>query len=270
MSQPNVMAAAQDGFGPLLSDWRRRRRLSQLALSLEAEVSQRHLAFLERGRARPSRAMVLTLARALELPLSAQNDLLIAAGFAPLFPRRSLDDAALAPIRRAMLRMIERHEPYPALVIDADWRVVAANRPAEAMFGPLLAPYEGDMLAMFQGSEALRAAIENWDEVGPELLERLQREARADGRPDDPRIAAFAEMVEQTCGAREPPVPTGSQSPLLATRLRLGDQRLAFHSTLASFGGPQDIALAELRVELFFPADDATETALEAMAAAAG
>lgn len=266
---PQTTTAREDAFASLLRDWRQRRRLSQLALGLEANVSQRHVAFLERGKARPSRSMALMLGRALELPLAAQNDLLVAAGYAPVYPRRAPDDPALTPVRRAMDRMIRLHEPFPALVIDAAWRVVSANRPAQEMFGPLLAPVKGDMIALFVESAAARAIIENWREVGHELLERLLREARLDGRVEDERVRAFADMVARTCGPRPEPRPGVVASPLMETRLRFGDTRLAFHSTLASFSGPQDVGLAELRAELFFPADDATEAAMEAMAAAA-
>lgn len=257
----------EDAFGALLKDWRGRRRLSQLALGLDANVSQRHVAFLERGKAKPSRGMVLNLSRTLDLPLSAQNDMLTAAGYAPLYPRRALDDPTLAPVRRAMERLIHLHEPFPALVIDADWRMVAANRPAQAMYGPLLEPFGGDMIALFVENARARDIIENWTEVGHELLERLLREARLDGRADDDRIRAFTAMVHETCGPKPEPQPGAQPSPLMATIIRLGEMRLAFHSTLASFGGPQDVGLSELRAELFFPADDATEAAMETMAA---
>ncbi len=239
-------------FAHVLKDWRRKRRLSQLQLATEAEVSSRHIAFLETGRARPSRGMVLRLAQVLDLPRPEANAILAAAGFSAQFPALGLDAAEMAVVARAMEWTIARHAPYPALVMDRSWHIVAMNLPARALFGPAgLAPGVG-LLALLQDPAVLQALVENWAEVGHHTLQRLRREsARAGGiaalddaaaaLANEPRIAGF----HATAGRA-----------VIPTIFRLGDLRLPLFSTFAQFGSAEEVALADMKIELMFPADE--------------
>ena len=256
-------------FSEQLKRRRRERRMSQLDLSLEADVSGRHIAFLETGRSRPSRAMVLRLAEALQAPLPDRNILLTAAGFAPEYPERRLNDAALAPVREAMSRLLRQQEPYPAVVLDRAWRIVEANRIAAIMFAPVLEREDRSLLAYVNETPAYRATIENWAEIAPAMLARLKLE-RGHG-PENPaldkEIARLETLVAETCAAPESAAAPPSDALFLTPILRVGETRLTLFSTIAHFGAAREIAVADLQIELFFPLDAETEAFFQALAA---
>lgn len=251
-------------FGPLLRAWRNRRRLSQLDLALDANVSARHVSFLETGRARPSQPMVLTLAEALGIPREIRNQLLIAAGFAPVYTAHDRDDAALGPVRDAIRRIIERHDPYPAVVLDRVWRIEAMNRSARTLFGMAGLAEGASLLDQFAQPGLGAALIENWGEVGHHALRRLQNETAAAGGLDelDAAIAVLEADPDVAAFVPEPPLP-----PVTPTTYRSGAGRLSLFSTFAQFGGAEDIALSDLKIEMMFPADAETKAMLEGLAA---
>ncbi|MCX7287840.1 MAG: helix-turn-helix domain-containing protein [Rhodobacterales bacterium] len=247
-------------FPTSLRGWRRTRRLSQLALASEAAVSPRHLAFLETGRARPSRGMVLRLAEVLDLPRSDQNGLLTAAGFAPHFPALPLAADEMAQVRQAMDWTIRRHAPYPALILDRVWRIVALNAPAQTLFGPAGFAEGSSLLAAATDTAVFSTLIENWIEVGHHTLLRLKAEsARAGGIADldcaatrlaaNPAIAAYRPKTENRA--------------VLPTIYRMGDRRLAMFSTYAQFGAAEEVSLADMKIELMFPANEETRLLLQ-------
>lgn len=243
-------------FGDALKAWRTRRHLSQLDLALDANVSARHISFLETGRARPSREMVLQLAQTMNLPLRARNELLEQAGFVRVFAETGLDARALGPIRAALDHMLASHMPYPALICDRYWSLIDANPAARS----LLSPLQGDETApniarMIATNPVAREVIENWDEVIADFTSRLKLEAGRSG--GDPRLNALLELVGTAAPAR--PDEVSSAQPFIPVRLRLGATRLSLLSMLAEFGTPRDITISDLRIELFFPADQATE-----------
>ena len=260
------MSTTANGFGPLLREWRQRRRISQLDLALDGNISARHLSFLETGRARPSREMVLHLAEHLEVPLRDRNILLTAAGFAPVFRERKLDDPALDAARQAVELVIQGHEPYPALAVDRHWTLIAANDAVPALLGgvdpDLLRPPVNVMrLALHPGGLAPR--IVNLAEWRGHLLERLRRQAEASA---DPALVALLDEVRGYPApyARRPSPPlhvdTGIVLPFeLATEAGV----LAMFSTITLFGTPIDVTLSELALECFYPADAATAEILQ-------
>jgi transcriptional regulator with XRE-family HTH domain len=248
----------RESFSDLLRHWRGIRRVSQLELALRADVSARHISFLESQRARPSRAMVLALADALEMPLSERNALLGAAGFAPVYQARPPGDRALALPEAALAWMLDRHAPYPGLALDRHWKLIRANAPAEKLLSAAnVRP--GDSLLEACGPEgALRPLIVNWPEVARYLAARLQTEIEHHG--GNPLLAHHRDAI--LAGLKRP-IPDPA-SPLLPVIYQLGDVRLSFFSTIAHFGGAADIALDDLRIELMFPADAVTAGALGA------
>lgn len=250
-------------FGQALRDWRGKRRRSQLDLGLAANVSARHISFLETGRARPSRTMVLMLCEALDLPRAARNRLLTAAGFAPLYAERDWSAAQMAPARAAMERMLSRHAPYPGLALDRHWRLLRLNDPASHLFGAF-GIGEGDpLLDAMLDSPAMLDAIENLPELAAHLAARLRTESAHLGT--DPVLEARAARFDALAGpAHHPADPLPAFVP---TRIALGATQLSLLSTIAQFGTAEDIALRDLRIELMFPADEATRIALEGTAA---
>jgi transcriptional regulator with XRE-family HTH domain len=264
-------------IGRLLRQWRERRRLSQLALAMEAEVSSRHLSFVETGRAQPSREMVLLLARALDVPTRARNELLTAAGFAPVYRERGLEAPELADVRRALDFMLRQQEPFPALVLDGGWNIVLSNGGAQRLLGLFLEPAEvaalgpPNAMRLFYHPRGMRPYIVNWEPTAAALIQWLHRDViRGVGEPETGRL--LEELLSY------PDVPRqwrmldldASSAPFLAVELAKGDVRLSFFSLLAGLGVPYDITLHELRVECFFPADAASEARLRQLAPAAG
>jgi transcriptional regulator with XRE-family HTH domain len=251
--------APEPSFGRLLREWRGRRRLSQLDLANEAGVSARHLSFVETGRARPSREMVLRLAEQLEVPLRERNELLVAAGFAPVYGHRRLDEPDMATVRAALDLVLAAYEPYPALVVDRAWNLVAANH-AVATFTDGVAPFllepPANVLRLSLHPEGLAPRILDLAQWRRHVLHRLAREAQLTG---DPGLAALHRELAALPGGTAAAPPDGIAVPL---RIRSGDDVLAFLSTVTTFGTAVDVTAAELSIEAFLPADAATADAL--------
>lgn len=269
-------AAEATPFGRLLREWRTRRGRSQLDLGLDAEVSARHISFLETGRSRPSRAMVLLLGSALEVPLRDRNALLRAAGFAPAYRETALGDPAMAEIVAALRLLLKQHEPFPARVLDRHWNLVMVNdaylRILGILYGapcPLSAyavlpePRLNVLRVLFEPG-GLRERLANWAEVAGALVARVRREAAFEG---DRETRELLEGLVATAGFDEPATP-GHESPGLVIPVELdsGATRLRFFTTIATLGAAQDVTLAELRIEAFHPRDATTEAAMRDLA----
>lgn len=261
---------AEDGvpdapFARELRAWRARRGLSQRALAERAETTARHLSFLETGRSRPGAPLVLRLARALELPLRQRNGLLRAAGHPPAFPDRGLGAAQLGPFRAVIDQLLARHEPFPAYVIDASWRLLRSNQGGAwlwEMVGPAAA--EGNALLAMLRAPAVWEGLENRAEVGHQLADALERDALTSG--DAGLLADHAALLRLLADTPRPREVEGAP-PVICPRLRFGGQTLSTITTICRFGNALDLSLDELRVELVFPADAQTEALLRAMGA---
>ncbi len=248
--------------GPLLRDWRQRRRLSQMELALDAGVSTRHLSFVETGRSRPSPEMVLHLAERLDVPLRERNELLLAAGYAPHYSARSLDDPDLSHIRDALGRLLDGHEPFPAIAVDRHWNLVASN----GALGPLLEGVASELLV--PPVNTLRLAVHprgvaprilNLGEYRGHLLARLEREIKLTG---DPVMEDLYEELVAYPGP-EPPEPPDAGAITVPLCLATPDGgELTFFSTITTFGTAADVTVSELSVEAFFPASPETASRL--------
>ncbi|BCM70693.1 MULTISPECIES: helix-turn-helix domain-containing protein [Streptomyces] len=271
-SVPTASAAvtvAGTGVGPLLRAWRERRRISQLELALRADSSARHISFVETGRSRPSEEMVLRLAEQLEVPVRERNALLLAAGYAPRYPETPLDDPALDALRDGMERLIRGYEPYPALVVDATYTVVAANRGiARLLTGvaeELLAPAPNAMRLTLH-PEGLAPRIRNLREWRGHLLAQMEREI-ALHRSD--RLRALYEEVAAYPVPEEPPGAEPAEPVAyfaLPMRIEHDGRILSFVSSISTFNTPMDVTVAELAIETFLPADPATAAYLHGLA----
>jgi transcriptional regulator with XRE-family HTH domain len=259
-------------IGDLLREWRERRRLSQLALGLDAEVSTRHLSFLETGRARPSREMLLRLTERLEVPLRERNSMLLAAGFAPVYPERDLDDPVLAVARAAVDRVLAGHQPFPALAVDRYWTLVAANRVVPALLtgvAPHLLQPPINVLRLSLHPEGLAARIANLPEWRAHLLARLSRQVELTA---DPRLSDLLlelrgyDGSRETRGADESVSNHDQASVAVPLRLQTEQGTLSLLSTTMVFGTPVDVTLSELAIEAFFPADAVTGDLLQRLA----
>jgi transcriptional regulator with XRE-family HTH domain len=268
-SMPQLAAAvpAPTSIGGLLQYWRKARSLSQLALAHEADVSPRHVCFLETGRARPSREMVLLLASVLDVPLRERNGLLLAAGFAPMYSETRLDDPELGAVRVALAAILRQQEPYPAVVMNRHWDIVGGNDAAGAFFASMLgevrAREPANVLRMMFDPAGLRPYVSNWEAVAEMLIQRVQREA-VGGVKDGRTAQLLAEVLAF------PGVPSDLRRPRLDVPLlpvipvnfQKGGDAYSFFSTVTTLGTPQDITLQEVRIESFFPADAQTEAKL--------
>jgi transcriptional regulator with XRE-family HTH domain len=265
VSTVTVSRATESQIGGLLRDWRQRRRLSQMDLALEAGISTRHLSFVETGRSRPSPDMVVTLAEQLEVPLRERNELLLAAGYAPRYGARSLDDPALNEVRDAVSRVLAAHEPYPAIAVDRHWNLIASN---EAL-GPMLEGVASELLVppvntirLALHPDGVAPRIINLGEYRADLLHRLERAARITG--DE----TLRELRDEMLGYPGPEAPPAAAASAVTVQLRLaplpGDDgpELAFFSTITTFGTAVDVTVSELAVEAFFPADPETAARL--------
>ena len=259
-------------IGDLLREWRERRRLSQLALALDAEVSTRHLSFLETGRARPSRKMLLRLTERLEVPLRERNTMLLAAGFAPAYPERDLDDPALGVARSAVDRVLVGHEPFPALAVDRSWTLVAANRVVPALLtgvAPELLQPPINVLRISLHPGGLAAQIANLPEWRAHLLARLSRQVE---RTADLRLSDLLQELRgydsdrDTWDADQPVSDHDPASVAVPLRLHTEHGTLSLLSTTMVFGTPVDVTLAELAIEAFSPADTASAALLQRFA----
>lgn len=247
-------------FGGLLREWRETRKVSQLDLGLSANVSARHISFLETGRARPSRAMVLNLGEVLEVPRGSRNAMLHAAGFAPSYRARQHDEAEMAPINSALEWMLEKHMPYPAFVLDRHWNIVRANAMATMMLSQMGLAADANLIEALLDETSLPSIIENWQEVARHLAQRLRAESAHLG--GDPYLEEMAERLSTQVGASSPDIGSGTQA-IIPTRYRLGEATLSFFSTMSQFSTAEDIALADWKIEHLFPADEATRQMLE-------
>jgi transcriptional regulator with XRE-family HTH domain len=253
--------------GRLLRSWRTRRNLSQLDLALEAGVSARHVSFVETGRSRPSAEMVLHLAERLEVPLRERNGLLLAAGYAPVYGQRDLDEPAMGPVREAVERVLAAHEPFPALVVDRHWGLVLANASValltDGVAAHLLEP-PVNVLRLSLHPEGLAPRIANLGEWRAHVLERLGRQAAASG---DPALRTLRdELAAYPAGSPAPACDPVAGAIAVPLRLRHAAGELAFLSTVTTFGTATDITVAELAIESFYPADARTGQARRALA----
>jgi transcriptional regulator with XRE-family HTH domain len=253
--------------GEHLRQWRQRRHLSQLDLAMEAEISARHLSFMETGRAAPSRDMLLRLAERLDVPLRERNVMLVAGGFAPAFPQRALDDPAMKSARQAIEQVLKAHEPNPALAIDRHWNLVSANRMVMPLLGnvaPKLLQGSINVLRLSLHPDGLAPHTQNLHEWRAHLLERLHRQCEATADAD--LLALHEELTAYPVPPRTgPPVKVGD-AVVVPFRLRLGGNVLSFISTTMVFGTPLDITLSELALEAFYPADEMTAKTLREIA----
>lgn len=262
---------AASTFPSRLVWWRKRRALSQLELALSAGVSQRHVSFLELGRTKPSREMVLRLAAALDMPLRQSNELMLSAGYAPAWTETALDAAALAPIKSALDHMLRQQEPYPAVVIDRRWNLLQANKGAVAMVeflvGPLAPGAAVNLADALVGPDVLRPHLRNWTEVVWYFVRSVEADAAIDGTAETralhERLLGYPDVKDAM--ALAPPVT--ASAPVLPMHFEKAGTRLGLFTTIATLGTPQDITLQELRVESFFPIDDATRTVFRTWAA---
>lgn len=237
--------------------------MSQLALALQASVSSRHVSFVESGRSRPSREMVLLLCRVLQVPLRESNDLLLAAGHAPAHAESSLDGAELRAANAAIDLILGHHEPLPAVVMDRHWNLLRQNQAAARFFTQLLgnraSSGPANVLRLVFAHDGLRPWLANWSEVAGGLLERVYREA-----PGGVVDAKTQQLLDElgTAAERKALATAETRGPLIPLRFRKADLALDYFSTVTTLGTPRDIALQELRIECFFPADEATRRAL--------
>jgi transcriptional regulator with XRE-family HTH domain len=265
-ARPGAARTARHALGDLLRHWRRVRRFSQLDLATAARSTPRYISFVETGRARPSREMVMRLARALDVPLRERNSLLLAAGYAPAYPVEPLDSPALERIDTAISAMLDQHSPYPAVVLDRGWNVRRVNDGAFRLFSRLYAPDpfpdRGNALRMMIEPGPLRRSMLNWDTVAPSLFARARREA-VGGVLD----ADTAELVHQlenrpdVATLLDPPDPVGSAGPVLDVRFAVCGRVINLFSVVSIIGTPTDVTAQELRVESFFPSDEQTRAA---------
>jgi transcriptional regulator with XRE-family HTH domain len=265
-----------DGVGAALRGLRQTRRMSQLDLALAAGVSQRHLSYVETGRAQPSRELLLALLHELGAPLATHNELLMLAGYAPLYAQRPLASADMAPVRNALAQLLQAHEPSPALVLDASWNLIEANRGAQCLLRLLLgdeavpalmqnaSTEPPNMLRLLFSPSGLRRAILNFDECTQPLLQHVQQSLF-----DHPELATVLDEIKPWLpkgrGDNNSPHarPPAMTAPVLNTRLASPRGELRFFSMLTTFGTPQDITAASLRVEHMFAADEATKAVVE-------
>jgi transcriptional regulator with XRE-family HTH domain len=263
----------KSSFGWSLSEWRAVRRLSQLDLAMLTGISQRHISFVESGRAQPSRDMILRLADGLDLPLRARNDLLLAAGYAPAYLERRLELAEMQAARQALEMILRHHEPYPAIVMDAGWNIVMQNAAASRIVTRCVAAdalrllfpdgVVNFMKLMFSAS-GLQPHVVNWTQTRTVLLNRLRREAG--GRPDSPSETLRRKFASGVPTADELVFQDESPDSMFSLELRIGNARLRLFNTFTTFGTPQDVSLQELRIDMSFPADEATRLFLAAAA----
>lgn len=254
MSQATVEKA-----GELLRGWRRRRNVSQLDLAHRAGVSARHVSFIETGRSRPTSAMILRLCGQLEVPLREQNRLLLAGGHAPVHPEHQLADPPMGQINAAIEAILQAHLPYPALVIDPGWELVAANTAIWTLIGnlpPRLLEPPINVIRLSLDPEGLAPQIVNLEQWRELLVARLRREYDL-GR--DPQLA---ELIEEFAATPAPEVGMAPTELVVPLRLRVGEVELSLLSTTTVFGTPREVTLSELAIEAFYPGDDATRAAL--------
>lgn len=277
LKKTDQVSTEANRFGPLLKSWREQRKQSQLKLSLQAGISQRHLSFLESGRAKPSREMVLLLGEVLEMPFRECNLLLNAAGFTASFQQRDLHGDEMMAVRGALDTMLDHHQPYPAIVIDKCWNLLNTNAAADAFIGLLgdtdslwkkiSGDKEPNVMRLTLHPQGLQSRIKNWNSVSTLLLSRLLREVNAD--PGNMELSTLYNELTQLPGIPEnwrKTVWNNTLQPVLPLELDVGGDTLSIFSMISTFGTAVDITADELRVELFFPSDDFSERFLRQLA----
>jgi len=264
--------AAPEGFPRLLRSWRSKRRLSQLELALRSGVSQRHLSFLESGRARPSRSMILQLSETLEVPLRERNDWLLAAGFAPLFRERPLDDPQMTQVMTAVRMMLKNHEPFPAVAIDRAWNIRLSNEPFDGLVAMLgneiwtrIGGAERNLMRLFFHPNGIRPFVVNWTAIAPLLWHRARREAEALGGQE--MKAVLSDLSQHQDAETLWSAEDAALVPVLPLAMEKEGMRVSLFTVIATFGTAQDVTADELRIETLFPADPATEALFRSAAA---
>ncbi len=264
LNSTGVLQHQQQPVGHLLRNWRTRRRLSQLDLALDADVSARHLSFVENGRSRPSAQLLLSLAERLDVPLRERNQLLLSAGYAPRFAETPIDSPELGEVRRSLARLLDAHDPYPGVALDRYWNVVFANKAAQRMLAALPPELTQPTLNLFRAGlhpKGFAAITENFAEWGSALLSGIERIASS---TLDPKAQALLDEVRSYPGvagfeaAAIDPASNGANRILVPCILNLPQGRLSLFTALATLGSPLDVTLAELTFELYYPADEAS------------
>lgn len=257
-------------FGQALRTWRTRRHRSQLTLASEAGVSQRHISFLETGKSQPSREMVVHLSSVLDVPLRDRNAMLVSAGYAPVYPERSIDHPDLSDIRTAITAMLEAHNPFPAYVINRHWDLLIANDAAVALLArlpPQTQALASNVLKLVLHPDGLRGVSQQWEPVAAATLQRLEREVEEQPMNDDLRslldeVSDYPGLPSSTTMAALPV----SHNVLIPLTVTAGGMTLSFYTAISTLVAPTDVTLEELRLETLLPADESTRTALTAMA----
>lgn len=271
----SAVASSAIAFPDLLRTWRKTRKLSQWDLSLAAGISQRHLSFLESGRSSPSRDMVLKLAGSLDVPLQEQNTLLGSAGFAPMFQEAALDDESLALARQALEIMLKHHEPYPCLVTDRDWNMVLTNEANLRLFSRFVDPINvwqeiGDpgtqnLARLVLHPNGLKPYVKNWSMFVSYFVQSLRQELRS-----NPYAATTRHLLDELSTLPDIPdivePPPSTARPFLAIELAAEDIEINLFTMVSSFGSPHDVTLQQLRIETFFPADEASDQVIRSLA----
>ena len=262
-SRAGERASNGSAFGRLLKDWRSRRGFSQLALAVAARTTQRHLSFIESGRATPSREMILRLAATIGLSLRQQNALMLAAGYAAMWREQDLSAPDLAVVNSALDYMLGQHEPYPAFVIDRCWNLLRANRGALSLTefltrrAPVAVPSEPVNLAVaLLAPEGLRPFIVNWQEVARHFIGEVQADASANGIAETADLLNRLMALPDVLAVSELTTPAEPQAPVLPIHFQRDDTSLRLFTTIAILGMPRDVTLDEIRVEFFFPMDE--------------
>ena len=244
-------------LGDFLRYWRRQRGKSQLDLSLDTGVSQRHISFVESGRSVPSREMLLSLAKTLDVPLREQNVLLLSSGYAPVHLESTWDAPEMAVVTRVIDLMLKQHEPHPAIVMDRYWNVLKTNDASPRFFGSFIdlsqKPKPRNLLDLMFDPDGMRPFIENWDEVASGLLQRVDREAI--GHATDTRTIELLDHLRKYPGVRGLSVPRKRQDPVLPINFVRGGERISYFSMISTVGLPQDITAQEFRIECMFPTE---------------
>jgi transcriptional regulator with XRE-family HTH domain len=259
-------AAPVSRVGPLLREWRRRRRMSQLELALEAGVSARHVSFVETGRSQPSRQMVLQLAEQLDVPLRDRNQLLLASGYAPAYGQRGLEEPEMGPVRETLALVLRSHEPYPAIVVDRHWGIVDANRAFRRLTedaAPRLLEPPANVLRLALHPDGVAPRIVNLAQLRAALLRSLARQALSTG---DPALAALHDELCELTGGHPSSDDAAADEIAVPLRIRSSGEILSFISTITTFGRAADVTVAELSIESFYPTDATTVAALHRFA----
>src|SRR6202167_1590263 len=250
-------ASAVPQLGELLRYWRRERGKSQLDLSLDTGISQRHLSFVESGRSAPSRDLLSIVSDALNIPLRERNVMLLASGYAPLYSEQNMDTEQMTIVTQAIDRMLQQHEPHPALVLDRFWNVIRTNQAAPRFFGLFVdleaRPKPRNLLDLMFDPAGMRPFVEEWENVAAGLLQRVRREAV--GQVVDTALAKLLDRLRKYPGVAGLKLPLAPQNPVLPITFRRDNQRFSYFSLITTVGTPQCITAQELRVECMFPTD---------------